>query len=534
MNASTHVAVVVAVLVSAVAARVQGAELSDASQRLVYLGIDGPTFLQFEFNIRGTSLAGFRRAFAERQFTQLDVDKSGSLGPEEAAKVPSLGQAGGEPQLGDEWKKLDTAPEDGQLSVDELATFLENAMGRPFTLTRQIRERFQEVDLLEKLDANNDRAVSQREMEGGLQQLIRLDLDDDETISAAELAPLFDPTTQQIGVNEETTQEAYPFLLVPPDAEFASIAKSVIQHYDQPVAGLSEGDGQLSEEEISGTYGKLRRYDLDRDGRLSVKELTFILTRENGRETVSVDMPSRGRPSIDLPELDNRPIDFRVYKRASDTRDTVSFYKLNFFRADADKNRYLDETEFGGAGIPNATFEMCDLDGDDMVVLTELSAFLDQRTTLSQARVIMRVETIRTSLFQLLDSNLDRRLSRREFLAGTETVRPHDLNRDNALQYGEMETSHRVVIELARTELFQQMNRPQMAANGNSPRLQQAATGPVWFQRMDVNQDGDISRREFVGPREHFDRLDANSDDFIDDVEAAVKAIPAAETAAAR
>lgn len=517
-----------------ITATTQASVKDDASQRLVYLGIDGPTFLQFEFNIRGTSLSGYRRAFAERQFRQLDRDESGALEEEEAGRIPSLGQAGGEPQLGDEWKKLDDSPKDGKLSVDELSAFLENAMGRAFTLTRQIRERFQEVDLLEKLDANNDRAVSQEEMDNGLQHLIRLDLDDDETISAAELAPLFDPTTQQIGVTEETVQEAYPFLLVPPDAEFTSIAKSVIQHYDRPVSGLDKGDGELSEDEISGTFAKLKIYDLDRNGKLSNKELTFILTRENSRETVTVDMPSRGRPSIDLPELDNRPIDFRVYKRASDTRDTVSFYKLNFFKADSDKNRYLDESEFGGAGIPNATFAMCDLDGDGMVVLTELSTFLDQRTTLSQARVIMRVETIRTSLFQLLDTNIDRRLSRREFLAGIEQVRPHDLNRDNSLQYGEMETSHRVVIELARTELFQQMNRPQMAAGGNSPRLQQADTGPVWFQRMDVNQDGDISRREFVGPREHFDRLDTNRDDFIDADEAGVESIGADKTTAAR
>lgn len=509
-------------------------EVDSDSQRLVYLGIDGPTFLRFEFNIRSTSLSGFRRAFAERQFRQLDADKSEALEPTEAAKVPSLGQAGAEPQLGDGWTKLDDSPKDGKLSVDELASFFETAMGSPFTLTRQIKERFQEVDLIERLDADNDRAVSEKEMQNGLQHLIRLDLDDDETISAAELAPLFDPTTQQIGVAEENTQEAYPFLLVPPDAEFTEIAKSVISHYDRPVAGLEKGDGQLSETEIPGVFARLKRFDRDRDSRLSVDELTYVLSRDSSSETVSVTMPSRGRPSIDLPELDGRPIEFRVFKRGSDTRDTVSFYKLNFFRADADKNRYLNEQEFGGAAIPNATFEMCDLDGDGMVVLNELSAFLDQRTTLSQARVIMRVETIRTSLFELLDTNLDRRLSRREFLSGTEKVSPHDLDRDQLLEQSEMETSHRVVIELARTDLFRQMTRPQMAANGNSPRLQQVETGPVWFQRMDVNRDGDVSRREFVGPRDHFDRLDTNKDDFIDAEEADVEAIPSQDSTAAR
>ncbi len=504
---------------------VQADETDTDSQRLVYFGIDGPTFLRFEFNIRNTSLAGFRRAFAERQFRQLDADKSGALEPTEAAKTPSLGQAGGEPQIGDGWKKLDSS-QDGKLDVDELATFLETAMGRPFTLSRQVRERFQEVDLIEKLDAGNDRAVSEQEMKNGLQHLIRLDLDDDETISAAELAPLFDPSTQQIGVVEESTQEAYPFLLIPPDADFTSIAKTVIARYDRPVEGLDKGDGQLSETEIPGEFQKLRRYDRDSDSRLSVGELTTVLSKADRSETVRVNMPSRGRPSIDLPELDNRPIEFRVFKRTGDVSDTVSFYKLSFLRADGDKNRYLNAQEFGAAGIPNATFEMCDLDGDKMLQLKELTTFLDQRTTLSQARVIMRVETIRTSLFELLDTNLDRRLSRREFHAGSERVRPHDLDRDGLLEQSEMETSHRVVIELARTELFRDMRRQSMTPDRNSPRLSQVATGPVWFQRMDVNQDGDISRREFVGPRIHFDRLDANDDDFIDADEADVDSIP--------
>lgn len=500
-------------------------ESGDESQRLVYLGIDGPTFLRFEFNIRNTSLAGFRRAFAERQFRQLDLDKNGTLEPEEAANAPSLGQQGGEPRIGNGWKKLDTS-DDGKLDVDELAVFLEQAMGRPFTLSRQVRERFQEVDLIERLDAGNDRAVSEKEMQNGLQRLIRLDLDDDETISAAELAPLFDPSTQQIGVIEQTTQEAYPFLLVPPDADFTSIAKSVITHYDRPTEGSNKGDGQLSEPEISGVFDKLRRFDVDSDSRLSVAEVTAVLSKADRSETVRVNMPSRGRPSIELPELDNRPIEFRVFKRTADVADTVSFYKLSFIRADGDKNRSLNAQEFGAAGIPNATFQMCDLDGDGKLLLKELTAFLDQRTTLRHARVVMRVETIRTSLFELLDTNLDRRLSRREFLGGSEQVRPHDLDRDGLLEQSEMETSHRVVIELARTDLFREMSRRNMTADRNSPLLRQVATGPVWFQRMDVNQDGDISRREFIGPQDHFDRLDANGDDFIDAEEADVESIP--------
>jgi Ca2+-binding EF-hand superfamily protein len=37
---------------------------------------------------------------------------------------------------------------------------------------------------------------------------------------------------------------------------------------------------------------------------------------------------------------------------------------------------------------------------------------------------------------------------------------------------------------------------------------------------MDKNRDGDVSRREFLGTREAFDRLDKNGDGLIDRREA--------------
>jgi len=36
--------------------------------------------------------------------------------------------------------------------------------------------------------------------------------------------------------------------------------------------------------------------------------------------------------------------------------------------------------------------------------------------------------------------------------------------------------------------------------------------GPAWFAKMDRNRDGDLSPREFIGPREVFRRLDVDGD----------------------
>ena len=44
--------------------------------------------------------------------------------------------------------------------------------------------------------------------------------------------------------------------------------------------------------------------------------------------------------------------------------------------------------------------------------------------------------------------------------------------------------------------------------------------GPIWFQRWDRNNDGDITWREFLGPRDAFEQLDADRDELIDPKEA--------------
>jgi Ca2+-binding EF-hand superfamily protein len=39
--------------------------------------------------------------------------------------------------------------------------------------------------------------------------------------------------------------------------------------------------------------------------------------------------------------------------------------------------------------------------------------------------------------------------------------------------------------------------------------------GPAWFQKMDRNKDGDVSRREFLGSLEEFKLIDEDGDGLI-------------------
>jgi Ca2+-binding EF-hand superfamily protein len=500
------------------------------AERLVFFAEGGPVLLHIDLSIAGKKLADYRRSFVEKKFAQLDVDSSGALEDAEAANVPALGQIETtSPALQEKWKLLDKSPEDGRLSLTELATHYEAAMGKPFSLTRRVKEQFEEVDLFSKLDADSDGAVSTAELTEGLSALIKLDLDDDETISAAELAPLFDPSNRQIAINTtENSQEAYPFLLLAGEANLDSVSKKLIEEYDREPDGKK--NGSLTENEIPATWETIRRFDADADKALSLAELKEALQAEKYPVEILIRLPSFGRAKVTQPgakvtglpssrlsvNLGHQLVEFVAKKWSSDVSNSISFYKIDFLRKDADKNSYLDANEFSSMNIPGASFAACDLDNDGKVFVKEMESFLVERVALSRSRLVMKIENDRKSLFQVLDLNLDRRLSHREFVDGYREMLKHDGNRDGRLSPKEMESRYKVTIELARTSLFEMAAANRMAnANATSPRLEQSTEGPEWFRRMDVNRDGDVSRREFLGPVSQFDELDANADGFL-------------------
>jgi hypothetical protein len=495
---------------------------SAAIHRLVYLGRSGPLFLKLDLTIDGQPISEFRRSYVLRQFEQFDKDSDGSLSPVEAAAVPSFGKsANGERLLGDDWKLLDNSPTDGQLSLAELLPHYETFMGPPFSLTRRIQDGLADVDLVAQLDTTDDRSISEDELKSGHEALRLLDLDDDETISAAELAPLSDPAGQPSFVTEsEDGQQAYPFVLLSADANLPAIADQILKQYDRSLSEdatpsetspTDDSPGELDRDEIPASYGQLLRFDGDRNRTLSASELVEALRQPGESLAVTVAMPKYSRPTVSQPRLRDRPIEFSIKRWAGASSDTINFFRIQMLRIDADKNRYLDRQEFGGLDLEGATFDTVDRDGNDQVVAGEIVAWLEERASLSQLRVIMRVDLQRQSLFEILDTNSDQRLTRREFLLGPEQIAAFDTNRNQSLDAAEIESRYHVTFELARPGLIPN-SQTMMQQGSNSPVLQGSIDGPEWFRRMDLNQDGDVSRREFLGPASDFVRFDTDRD----------------------
>jgi hypothetical protein len=166
-------------------------------------------------------------------------------------------------------------------------------------------------------------------------------------------------------------------------------------------------------------------------------------------------------------------------------------------------------------------FHQIDLDEDLQMTRQELFRFADKEQAATASRVEVTVEQSGRTMFSLLDSNGDRRLTKREILKGHERLKEYDINLDGAYSDVELGTEYVLTIGLGRSELRRMNDSGQMAGMAMMPTGdailpgRDGLAGPSWFQLMDRNQDGDVSRREFPGTAVQFQQLDTDRDQLI-------------------
>ena len=111
--------------------------------------------------------------------------------------------------------------------------------------------------------------------------------------------------------------------------------------------------------------------------------------------------------------------------------------------------------------------------------------------------------------------------------------RAMDADGDSRLSLREMRNAWNRLAPFAKNGFIEKSNIPRQfrltLSNGRPPgrnvppgvgvgpefRTMRPARGPRWFQKMDRNGDGDVSRAEFLGTEEQFKKLDADGDGLI-------------------
>lgn len=516
---------------------------------LVFLGPQGIVLLRLQIDNGAQSVTSIRREYAGVVFRTLDADSDGRLSPDEAARIPVTGQlAANAETLGDRWRELDRAQQDDVLTPEELFTFVDEQLGPRFKIELKTRLQ-QSVRLTQPLDLNGDEQVSREEVEQGLATLHQFDFDDDEALSVAELQP-FPTAIRQALLLQQATEPAQLPIVAIDTADECQIASSRIITWHgstsvaagQPVGVRLEQIGGVSQDDVAAA-------DVDGNGVLDQSELpafldaaepTLVLhVRVRRNDVRAIDTKAADELVQHLPRRREAPnrhqlalAGMPVSVGASNNRDgfmsdatvLVQQIRIKLIEVDADKNRYLDEAEFAALrpnfaqiGLPDVDFAGIDANGDGMLTSDELKSYAETNAGLSEATLVLTVSDDAKTLFEILDGNLDNRLTPREFQEAYSRMRRYDHDRDGRLGLSDLRSEFGFIVSPERPDsLLIAASQQMMQNNPGLARITPMTSGPTWFRKMDRNQDGDLTWREFLGERSDFEQIDRDGNGLID------------------
>jgi Ca2+-binding EF-hand superfamily protein len=522
------VAVWASLITAATAADDPTPEPAKPGKRLVFFAPAGPVLIEAVIDTGSKSVEQIRQEYATDLFARLDVDKSGKLESTEQANIPFLQRGGGQPVSPEVFQ---TFLVDGSLTPDGLAQYVNAQLGPTFMVIPKPPRLDQTVRLADVLDRDGDSIVSLEEVVRSETALRRFDLDDDESLSVQELQPFPASILQAQRQEIAATRDAPVVELATDDSRSKAV--------DRILSKFANG-GDVLPLAVCGLGQTSPSYDADSDGNLSRDELSKWLAgassdvkltariRESALTRVAAELPESPRvkpPSDTNPRRWQVSIDgMDLQADAQNNRNlagfSLSLAKTRFLQADTDDNDYLNESEYSSLQF-SAPFSAVDVNTDGMLRMEEVEVYAKTIAQLSQTRLVLTVTDDVTSLYQLMDTNRDRRLSPRELDTLEERLKPHDRNGNGRFDSSDFVSKYRLSFAFSVPEGFNQITSvTDQMMNTRAGRPRAPRVGPLWFQKMDRNRDTDISWREFLGPKATFEKIDANHDGLIDKDEA--------------
>lgn len=426
------------------------------------------------FSVRGTSDFRFTSRYESPLWNLLNTDGDRhSISAEEIAAAPSR------------LRSRDTDDDDVVVPADLAAS--SNLMPGEMPVRR--RERGPTAARLLASDANWD--------------MIRVDLDNQYALGG-NLSPNDFPWTPMLFSQLDTDKSGrlvkaeYKLF----DSLPAHIRLAVNFGKAKNVAGLEEEKGKSKEGEVKpdepakvGTPVQIRVIKLCEE----LEALPHSIREQSGRLTLTIS-------GLSLTFYTNDTVasaDFEA--QAKQTLDTY----------DADKNGYLEAKEVpADAQAAFGSFEAVDTDENGKVYPGEIVAYLSQQQAALRSQVHAKAEDREDAFFLALDENGDERLDGREIENAPERLKLFDRNGDGEIIGDEIPPA--MVIGFARGSL---QNVDALFTIPSLIARAPAKDVPRWFTLMDTSGDGVISRREFLGEQEQFEKLDANKDGFLEAAE---------------
>jgi Ca2+-binding EF-hand superfamily protein len=507
-----------------------------------------PTLVRLHVRIGDQPLHAAWRDAVARLHRHLDKDGDGVVKREDFGGVPwvSLARvfgnrqtpAGAELTLAGFGKKLF----DGIVTVEELAVMVRSVQP-PLSLEERPATASEQDATFARLDADGDGVLSHAELERTSESLRKFDQNDDDVVSRAELMPFQNPAIP-VAALRTRNEPASNVVLVRPNESRLQLAQEVVDRLDKGgPRGTGVEDQRLSQSESRLERGTFAALDVNDDESIDSDELMRFLDRlEPDIELiVRLGPPVLNHYAVELVgpavegqtgspgahvlrtgdklltiALENLEIDVQTEPIQEDFRVARVLAQAALRGLDRDDNKSLSLAEVQAQEPFRSLFGLIDRNADGEIAWEEIELGLRLLEELSHGQVKLGVNDRGMMLFGNIDTDNDDRLSIRELRTAGWRLESCDHNGDGRLSDNEI--PHRFAWVFSQRLLPVGLVAPRTNTVVTTSRANRSGT--TWFEKMDRNRDGDLSPREFLGPRSAFDRLDADGDGLIDAREA--------------
>ena len=529
-NVASFAALIAVALASAPLHAADSAPTGEVRDVILMLD-NGPLHLRVHVAVGGMSPQEARRASLDRLVKSLDADGDGKLSQKEAERSP-LFREKQRPKAEAFLKDIGVST---AFSRKDMEQRFERLGGETVVYRQNASSSESDNAVFKLLDANKDGVVDAIEMQDSVDLLLAKDADDDECVTLDEFAPPPTTNAEQIAVAMNQPRPATATVAdLLRDTNQTLLPAEMLRKFDK------DRNRKLSPEELSWTKERVGTCDTDKDGQLNLKELGGLknspvdielsvdVVRKEGQSMLKTLGAATNRTDNErAPDLATISLPTAVVAFSSREVDpfeaSMAIALRTFNELDTDANGYLDKDETMlrerfGRGL----FDQIDADGDGKIFGEEMKEFIRSRGEPVATTCQITVFDDGAGFFSTLDSNGDRRISMREMRYADKTLAK--MERDDKPGLAETEPARRYRIEFARG-VFNPFGNPERQVNVRMPTavaevIKPRPVGPIWFQRWDRNNDGDITWREFLGPRDAFEQLDADRDELIDPREA--------------